>query len=405
MTPISKIIFRYLTDADFFNINKPSGTEEGGGGQSYIDFPMQDISITEWKNFFRGVVGVEEYESTGRPAWKVPIHSIGLPSDLKQDVKIYQRRASSVSIASQKLHSQSGNRIHAWHPTYGFPVPEFPENRQQLPNGLAIYLVRTINCELWAGWYCKEAMERLPTNNPDVINYLFDIFGKTREQGDAGLLICGENHLALNESEPSNAIVALEALEPVVTAISSKSKSEVLEAYTEWEIKGKPKSVAVDKKEFYQLNKTEDELAESLFSEDSNYLQSGDEQFVAAKTKVRKRNQRAVKDLKDLYGHTCQISGTEYLFRKKDGTFYTEAHHLIPLGDGGADNPLNMVILSPLIHRMLHYADVEPIELSKIDKKPDGSAELNIQINKKKYTIRWHNLHYEYIVKHTQPPD
>ena len=49
---ISVIVFRYLTDADFFNINKPSGTEAGGGGQSYIDFPTSVISLDDWRRFF-----------------------------------------------------------------------------------------------------------------------------------------------------------------------------------------------------------------------------------------------------------------------------------------------------------------------------------------------------------------
>jgi hypothetical protein len=43
MQKVRSIIFRYLTTADFFNIYKPSGTEEGGGGQGYIDFPVNAV--------------------------------------------------------------------------------------------------------------------------------------------------------------------------------------------------------------------------------------------------------------------------------------------------------------------------------------------------------------------------
>jgi len=43
MKKVKSIVFRYITAADFFNINKPSGTEIGGGGQSYIDFPTDSI--------------------------------------------------------------------------------------------------------------------------------------------------------------------------------------------------------------------------------------------------------------------------------------------------------------------------------------------------------------------------
>ncbi|MCY4491830.1 MAG: hypothetical protein OXC46_10310, partial [Thaumarchaeota archaeon] len=57
------------------------------------------------------------------------------------------------------------------------------------------------------------------------------------------------------------------------------------------------------------------------------------------------RNTKAVKKLKKLYNNKCQISGTKYTFKKKDnGEYYSEAHHLIPLGENGADNVSNIVI-------------------------------------------------------------
>ncbi len=106
--------------------------------------------------------------------------------------------------------------------------------------------------------------------------------------------------------------------------------------------------------------------------------------------------------MKALYEHKCQITGEQYTFKKRDGTNYTEAHHLVPLGDGGADNPLNMIIVSPLIHRMLHYAQVDDIDLSAIKSNPDGSAYLDIRINGKKYQVKWNQKHYEMIMKHLQ---
>ncbi len=76
------------------------------------------------------------------------------------------------------------------------------------------------------------------------------------------------------------------------------------------------------------------------------------------------------------------------MFKKSDGTPYTEAHHLIPLGEGGADAPHNLVIVSAHIHRMLHYADVSDIDLSKIN-----NNQLDISINGVPYTITWHSEH------------
>ena len=57
-----QFIYRFLTHADFFNIYKPSGTEERGGGQSYIDIPVSKVSVNQWKEFFSGVFGVKYEE-------------------------------------------------------------------------------------------------------------------------------------------------------------------------------------------------------------------------------------------------------------------------------------------------------------------------------------------------------
>ena len=117
---------------------------------------------------------------------------------------------------------------------------------------------------------------------------------------------------------------------------------------------------------------------------------------------VRERNTRAVRDLKELYGHRCQLTGDEFVFLKRNGTPYTEAHHLIPLANGGADNPLNIVIVSPLIHKMLHYAQVDCLDIASIRREDDGSASLQIRINNEDYTIRWLPGHAERVLSHAQ---
>ena len=144
------IIFRYLTSADFFNIYKPSGTEEGGGGQSYIDFPVESVSMNEWGKFFDGAASV--YCDTGEkgPSWTFPVNSIGLKDS--QDLKIYQRRPQSVCIASQKITSRQGNRVSSWKPENGFPEPKDPTERSAVPKNLMIFIIRTVDDEFWAGW-------------------------------------------------------------------------------------------------------------------------------------------------------------------------------------------------------------------------------------------------------------
>jgi len=83
-------------------------------------------------------------------------------------------------------------------------------------------------------------------------------------------------------------------------------------------------------------------------------------------------------------------------FLKADGTIYCEAHHLVPLGGEGADLPHNIIIVSPLVHKMLHYAKVSEIDLSAISE--DGT--LDIEINDARHTITWHPDHAASVQRH-----
>ena len=45
------------------------------------------------------------------------------------------------------------------------------------------------------------------------------------------------------------------------------------------------------------------------------------------------------------------------LFKKKDGSFYLEVHHLVPLSKSGADSLTNVAALCPNCHRELHHGE------------------------------------------------
>ena len=337
MNSINAIVFRYLTDADFFNINKPAGTEKGGGGQSYIDFPTTDIGIPSWEYFFKDIAELQVSETgAGRPEWSFPIYSIGLPREMSQTLKVYQRREASVAIAAQKLDSIRSNRVWAWKPTCGFPVPEDPNDLHKHPPGLAVYLVKTNNCEVWAGWFQNSQVEEnnqpknisiLPSSDKVVLGYLTNIFRKDRPDGYAGICFCDNDKLMLNEDAPNEAFSPLNDLESSMVAPTSQ-KDLILSGGTETKTGTKKKTatkITESKVTYSQIERSEKEIIDSLFSEDSNYTNSGNETIIEKHTRVRKRNHRAVADLKKLYEHKCQISDTEYLFRKKDGTYYTES--------------------------------------------------------------------------------
>ncbi len=100
MKSVKSIVYRNLTHADFFNINKPPGMEAGGGGQAYIDFPVRSVRLEDWNSFFEPIINVKRTTATQGPCWNFPVYSIGISKsgNADQELKIYQRRAASVNL-------------------------------------------------------------------------------------------------------------------------------------------------------------------------------------------------------------------------------------------------------------------------------------------------------------------
>jgi 5-methylcytosine-specific restriction endonuclease McrA len=70
---------------------------------------------------------------------------------------------------------------------------------------------------------------------------------------------------------------------------------------------------------------------------------------------VFERNQKLIADLKKEYDGICQICGLDHVIETDIG-YYTEGHHIIPLGEKGYDSPKNVVNLCPFCHKRLHYS-------------------------------------------------
>jgi len=198
----------------------------------------------------------------------------------------------------------------------------------------------------------------------------------TNRPGDACMLQFDEGVLWIDETDPQSPFMSTQEL-PIPLPIARPRPTPGPQR---------------PRRGYPQRQRTEEEIADSLFGEDED-LEAGGLGTREVVTRIRQRNIRAVQALKELYGYRCQITGTTYIFRKHDGNYYTEAHHLIPLGEGGADNPRNIIIISPLIHCMLHFAEVSEIDLRRIVELPDGSATLEILINGEPYIITWHPRH------------
>lgn len=338
MSRALKIVFKELTNTDFARIN--SAGYSGGGGQAYVDFRKGLISIAEWDSFFDGI-STKSIRTHG-PAWTFDVMNLGVGS-LQPKITAYQRRPSTVSITEQKLpgNSKEANRLQAWTPNLtGFPDSKGPiDSAGDVPNGLIddlrIFLIRDDADQIWAGWRQGPP----PPSLPQILEPMF-----LTSQGM--LEISGG--LELDLANPQW---------PFATAALTDGP--------DWD--------------------DDDELA--IAEPNIGY----------SVQKVRKRDRAAASAVRKLYTK-CQISGDTFLFSTKAGKPYLEVHHLIPLGKGGADSPHNMIVVSPQIHKMLHYADVAAIDLSQV-----ASSALAISINGKPYTITWHPLHAARVLAHNQP--
>lgn len=67
-----------------------------------------------------------------------------------------------------------------------------------------------------------------------------------------------------------------------------------------------------------------------------------------------KRYRNIVNKKKMECGCRCQICGLTFLM--DNGSYYCEAHHLIPISEDGSQGSENVIILCANHHRMFHYA-------------------------------------------------
>lgn len=372
MKAVLAVVYRYLTNSDYFNIYKPPGAEAGGGGQTYIDIPTTRVSIAQWEEFLGGVAGVQRAEGRNGPEWRLPVNSVGLP-ETQQMCLIYQRRLNTVVIANQNINTQGANRVSAWLPENGFPEPADPQNRRQVPQRLAVFLVRTGDEQVWAGWFHNEDGAGSICRDGGARRILRAMIPPAREVavGMAGIVSTPRRNLRLDEDDPHA---------PFASVPTGRGAARP------------------------HRQRSEEEIIAHLFAEDTASDRARSETGRRSVVQLRQRNSRAVRALKELYRQRCQLTGDEYTFRKVDGTVYCEAHHLIPLGRGGADNARNIIVVSHYIHTMLHYADVAGVDLTQIREREDGEATLDIRINGEPYTITWHRDHARLVTQGEEGP-
>lgn len=266
------------------------------------------------------------------------MESLGL--NQPQEITIRHRRTQSVSVTAQKISGRSANRVPSWHPNNNFPTVYSPN--------IVVYIVKTTDNEFWAGWFEEDEIP-VAWAVDDSLERLF-------VEESAGYL-------------------------------RFRRRLFIETTNNEWPFYFIASSGIND-------SPTEEDVETEFVSEDTSprlqELINNNEQpeFRNRVMRIRQRNTKLVKNLKNLYEGRCQISGETLTFRKANGIFYSEVHHLIPLGDNGSDAYANAIVVSPLIHRMLHYAEVSEINLNNI-----VNGKLSITINGVAHTITWHPDH------------
>jgi hypothetical protein len=75
----------------------------------------------------------------------------------------------------------------------------------------------------------------------------------------------------------------------------------------------------------------------------------------AATTRVFERSALVVAIARLRANHQCEVPSCSHpTFMREDGTLYTEVHHIVPLGEGGADVLSNVACVCPAHHREAH---------------------------------------------------
>ena len=146
------LIFRKLTPNEFKAITNTINSE-GGGSQTYIDFPKGSISDDEFKEFF----GNNGTPNTNGFEWVFYVNSLSIGRNQQREI-ISARRGSSNSLREQN----NENRIEIWkNEKSGFPNDGYDEKN----NPIIVFILKSDDGEFWAGWfYRNECTDNWPMN-------------------------------------------------------------------------------------------------------------------------------------------------------------------------------------------------------------------------------------------------
>ena len=136
------LIFRKLTPNEFKAITNTINSD-GGGSQTYIDFPKGSISDDDFKEFFES----EGTPNTNGFEWVFYVNSLSIGRNQQKET-ISARRDSSNSLREQN----NENRIEIWkNERSGFPSDSYDDKG----NPIIVFIIKSEDKEYWAGWFYR----------------------------------------------------------------------------------------------------------------------------------------------------------------------------------------------------------------------------------------------------------
>lgn len=114
----------------------------------------------------------------------------------------------------------------------------------------------------------------------------------------------------------------------------------------------KKKSDKKQQDEIVELIKTSGKTKEEVAKELNN-LKDTDPQTIIINRKTYKRDNNIIAQIKFVRDFNCQICGTS--IKKRDGSKYIEAAHILPKNKGGGESLDNIILLCPNHHKEFDY--------------------------------------------------
>jgi len=158
---IDSILVRNLTGGDLWNMERPAGTgPAGGGGQTYIDLPLGNISFASLAEFLNvPVASIENLDN-------VPIQALPIGVGGSSTLTFASRGGANETryrIINQNQYRIGSERHDGWSTANGFPtIPATAVSAATIPNTLheniKLFIVKMIDGTYYVGYVDSNAV-------------------------------------------------------------------------------------------------------------------------------------------------------------------------------------------------------------------------------------------------------